>query len=316
MQSTKTQESMPSNQNDGAKLKWGNQPPLPKTIQESAKFDPERIIVQNKFGIGKPFEADDRFQRHFWHEVFPIKDATETLSGREKLADAPCTIGYKIEFRYQPSTQYVRKILRRFGMSTDITARFYDGYKSDINGAIKKEIRRLRWHDLYNNISTAEKSIASAIQSLMENKEIICSIVSCILEQPHIDWPKEESSEKQIITDQDFYKQVENDHHVYFMAMELERESRLQEKEEKITATHRRNEIQNLEKANADKEKSITVQKEQLRLDSILKRSEKEVEWQAKHDQEILRIELENNLREIQMSNKDIEEKASINFSS
>ncbi len=152
-------------------------------------FDGESRIVYSKLGpYQKLFLCPPRFNRRFYHSVYPLPIEDWHLSVCTELYGGLCTIDAHLTVHFQATFRYVE---RNRDALPEVNDHIRIGYEGLIKTAVDAELRTLReGHWIESGLTDVERHIENVINEMLILKQIKCRTI-CALKPSFEELPDE-----------------------------------------------------------------------------------------------------------------------------
>ncbi|MDQ7089740.1 MAG: hypothetical protein Q9M50_03735 [Methylococcales bacterium] len=159
-----------------------------------AGFDVNRQLIVSKLGFyEKIFLRPEKYVKRFYHRCHPILIEDWEISEQLQLYDGFCSMGIKLEIRFQATLDYIEKH-RNFII--EINQQIKAAYEAQLLSVVRSELNALTdgsW--LKNGLGSIEKKIGLLISETLILHHIqaqaLCSLKPHFKEFPHIELTKE-----------------------------------------------------------------------------------------------------------------------------
>lgn len=182
---------------------------------QGEKFPP-RVVIRSWWGLGKPYEPSEGYERRPWHKVDWLNYTVDIVDGSVTLADAACEVKYTIEVHYQPTFDFAKNWFR---MHKDLPASALEGLKAAIKGAARDELSKLSADRILNetDLIATQENLAQATKNILEARGITCAAY-CQFERPSVTWPVQDPNTPQpLFSGQQFYAKVKEQNAAFFL---------------------------------------------------------------------------------------------------
>lgn len=159
-----------------------------------AGFDADRQLVVLKLGPFKRlFIRPGKFNKHFYHQLYPLKIETWPYRRQVKLFEEFCTLDIALDIRFQATLAYVQKNTEQLG---SINQHIKQLYTDVIEDKISQELSKLadgNW--VQNGLNRHENRIAISICELLTQQHIqaeaLCHITVTFVDFPEVQLGKD-----------------------------------------------------------------------------------------------------------------------------